>query len=67
MKKCILGIALAVVALFSGCTTVESTQKFNGLGLGDKEEKAVCKRGCFRTCLRADRRERRVGGKRRIG
>lgn len=42
MKKCILGIALAVVAILSGCTTVESTQKFNGLGLGDKEEKAVC-------------------------
>ena len=42
MKKSIFCAALAAIAVLSGCTSVESTQKFNGLGLGGKEEKAVC-------------------------
>ena len=42
MKKSIFYVALAAIAVLSGCTSVESTQKFNGLGLGDNEEKAVC-------------------------
>ena len=42
MKKNIACAALAALAVLSGCTSVESTQKFNGLGLGSKEEKAVC-------------------------
>ena len=42
MKKNIVCAALAAVALLTGCTSIESTQKFNGLGLGNKEEKAVC-------------------------
>ena len=41
MKK--LSIACGVLALLlAGCTTVESTQKFNALGLGTPNEKAVC-------------------------
>ena len=40
MKKSIFCAALAAIAVLSGCTSVESTQKFNGLGLGGKEEKA---------------------------
>ncbi len=39
-KTIILGGLLA--AMLSGCTTVESTQKFNALGLGTPNEKAVC-------------------------
>ena len=35
-------IFLAAVVLFTGCTTIESTQKFNAVNLGTAEEKAVC-------------------------
>ena len=44
MKKSLLAIlAVAAVAAFTGCTTtVESTQKFNRMGLGTPNEKAVC-------------------------
>ncbi|MBP5530568.1 MAG: hypothetical protein J6Y54_00875 [Lentisphaeria bacterium] len=42
MKKAIVpGIAL-LLALAAGCSTVESTQKFNAMGLGTPNEKAVC-------------------------
>ena len=34
--------AIATAAVFTGCTTVESTQKFNRMGLGTPNEKAVC-------------------------
>ena len=43
MKKSLLAIlAVAAIAVFTGCTTVESTQKFNRMGLGTPNEKAVC-------------------------
>lgn len=43
MKKFIfMAIAAASVLGFTGCTTVESTQKFNRMGLGTPNEKAVC-------------------------
>ena len=32
----------AVLGLLAGCTSVDSTQKFNGLGLSDRADKAVC-------------------------
>ena len=32
----------AAVLLFTGCTTIESTQKFNAVDLGSGEDKAVC-------------------------
>ena len=32
----------AVLGLLAGCTSVNSTQKFNGLGLSDRTDKAVC-------------------------
>ena len=42
MKQSLI-VAAAVLALaFAGCTTVESTQKFNAMGLGTPNEKAVC-------------------------
>ena len=40
MKKTLLLAAAAL--LLAGCTTVESTQRFNALGLGTPQEKAVC-------------------------
>ncbi|MBR7104211.1 MAG: hypothetical protein IKC65_04650 [Lentisphaeria bacterium] len=40
LKKMI--VLLAAVLLFTGCTTIESTQKFNAVNLGNNEEKAVC-------------------------
>ena len=40
MKKTLLLSAAAL--LFAGCTTIESTQRFNALGLGTPQEKAVC-------------------------
>ena len=40
MRKFVFG-ALAA-AVLAGCTTVESTQKFNRMGLGTPNEKAVC-------------------------
>lgn len=42
MKKFILMAACSAAALFTGCTSVESTQVFNRMGLGTPEEKAVC-------------------------
>lgn len=42
MKKVIVLCGVLALALLSGCSTVESTQKFNALGLGTPNEKAVC-------------------------
>ncbi|MBR7121727.1 MAG: hypothetical protein IKC94_05755 [Lentisphaeria bacterium] len=43
MKKSFVWAAVSLSALiFSGCTTVESTQVFNRMGLGTVNEKAVC-------------------------
>ena len=42
MKKVVLFAAAAVAAVITGCTTVESTQVFNRMGLGNPDEKAVC-------------------------
>ena len=44
MKKTLLLLTVAAVtaAIFAGCTTVESTQKFNRVSLGSGNEKAVC-------------------------
>ncbi len=41
MKKTILSLA-AVTLLLAGCTSVESTQNFNGLACGTPTEKATC-------------------------
>lgn len=35
-------VLLSAVLLFTGCTTIESTQKFNAVDLGTRDEKAVC-------------------------
>jgi hypothetical protein len=35
-------IFLAAVLLFTGCTNIESTQKFNAVNLGTANERAVC-------------------------
>ena len=35
-------VLFAAVLLFTGCTTIESTQKFNAVDLGSGEEKAIC-------------------------
>ena len=40
MKKSLLAIGAAL--LLAGCTTVESTQKFNAVALGSDSDKAVC-------------------------
>ena len=43
MKKLFFVSAVfCCAALFTGCTTVESTQVFNRMGLGTPNEKAVC-------------------------
>lgn len=42
MKKMIVCVASAALAVLTGCTSVQSTQKFNGLGLGKSDEKSVC-------------------------
>ncbi len=42
MKQSVIIAATALVLAFAGCTTVESTQKFNAMGLGTPDEKAVC-------------------------
>ena len=42
MKKIIVCAVCATLAVLTGCTSVQSTQKFNGLGLGKSDEKAVC-------------------------
>ena len=41
-KHTIFAVAALAVLVFAGCTTVESTQKFNRMGLGTPNEKAVC-------------------------
>jgi len=41
MKKSLFAVAAAAL-LLTGCTSIESTQKFNALGLGTPNEKAVC-------------------------
>ena len=42
MKKVIVLCGVLTLALLTGCSTVESTQKFNAMGLGTPSEKAVC-------------------------
>ena len=42
MKQIVIIAAAALALAFAGCTTVESTQKFNAMGLGTPNEKAVC-------------------------
>ena len=42
MKKSICMWCGALALALAGCTTVESTQKFNAMGLGTPHEKAVC-------------------------
>ena len=42
MKKVFVLCGVLAAVLLSGCSTVESTQKFNALGLGTPEEKTVC-------------------------
>jgi len=42
MKKIVILCGVLALALLSGCSTVESTQKFNAMGLGTPREKAVC-------------------------
>ena len=42
MKKMVVLCGVLALALLSGCTTVESTQKFNALGLGAPNETSVC-------------------------
>ena len=42
MKQSLIVTAAALALAFAGCTTVESTQKFNAMGLGTPNEKAVC-------------------------
>ena len=42
MKKIIMSAFAVAAAILTGCTTVESTQVFNRMGLGTPEEKAVC-------------------------
>ena len=42
MKKNIFTIAAAAGLLLAGCTSVESTQNFNGLACGTPNEKATC-------------------------
>lgn len=34
--------SVAALGLLAGCTSVDSTQKFNGLGISDRADKAVC-------------------------
>ena len=42
MKKTLFAAVCGTAALLCGCTTVESTQVFNRMGLGTPNEKAVC-------------------------
>ena len=42
MKQSLMVAAAFALAVLTGCTTVESTQKFNAMGLGTPNEKAVC-------------------------
>ena len=42
MKRSIAVCGALMMAFVFGCSTVESTQKFNALGLGSTNEKTVC-------------------------
>ena len=42
MKKSIVCAAFAAAVALTGCTSVESTQKFNAIQLGTRDEKHVC-------------------------
>ena len=42
MKKTLFSIAAAAGLFLTGCTSVESTQNFNGLACGTPTEKATC-------------------------
>ena len=42
MKKLLFAVVCAAAVIITGCTTVESTQKFNRRGLGERGERAVC-------------------------
>ncbi|MCQ2377779.1 MAG: hypothetical protein MJ016_01025 [Victivallaceae bacterium] len=42
MKKRFVAGAVLAGMLLAGCTSVESTQKFNAISLGSGDEKAVC-------------------------
>ena len=42
MKRMTVSCCGLLALLLAGCSTVESTQKFNALGLGTPNEKAVC-------------------------
>ena len=42
MKKSIISAACAALLAISGCTTIESTQKFNAIQLGTPDEKHIC-------------------------
>ena len=44
MKKTFAAIAIAAAscAFFAGCTSIESTQKFNAIQLGTQNEKHIC-------------------------
>ena len=42
MKTTVVTGCALLALLLAGCSTVESTQKFNALGLGTPNEKAVC-------------------------
>lgn len=42
MKKTVFSIAAAAGLFLTGCTSIESTQNFNGLACGTPTEKATC-------------------------
>lgn len=42
MKLSFASAAVAAACLFAGCTSIESTQNFNGLACGTSSEKATC-------------------------
>ena len=42
MKKSVVCAAFAAIFALSGCTMIESTQKFNAVQLGTQTEKHVC-------------------------
>ena len=42
MKKTLLSLAAAAGIFLAGCTSIESTQNFNGLACGTPTEKATC-------------------------
>ena len=42
MKKSVIAAVCASLVALTGCTTVESTQKFNAVQLGTQDEKHIC-------------------------